>query len=271
MKHIYIILTLCLGCCQIPAAQRFFQSGDEVVELLEFVSFPEGLSYRDPVGADDPESVKLFKNYFNPVSLEAYLSYFLPQERPAATIEKFNKWQDHLKGNKMWLETILHVKTPDNNEFIIYQYTFESKEYILPNSAVFKKINNTWKHISLVNDRLAPFLKDIGALNTSFLTGLPRDQFHVNTISVLQTHKRSSTEKFDREMLFGKSKMYWEMKSVPESTLIYAKELFLKGEEVEMVNYIAESYQLDAYTLMGDLNALFGFPMFKFISPGKSN
>ncbi|MBP6679712.1 MAG: hypothetical protein KA166_00880 [Saprospiraceae bacterium] len=266
MKVFMVMMFFTVCVSQVSVAQLIFASENNQIEVLEQISFSKGVLYNEVVRGSDHPFVVLFKSYFNPASFETYKLFFLSSDWMGSSEEEFKTWQGHLKKNSLWLENILHVRDHQSLEFVIFQYTMETGEYILPSAAIFKKVNQSWKHISNVNDQQTPFLKSIGLLKPSYLTSMSTDPFLIERSRVSQSNERTAVEKFDRKKLFDSAKEVFSSIQVSPSDMAYAEDLFLKKAENEMVNYIAESYAVDPFDLMEKLNQAFGFSLFKFIN-----
>jgi hypothetical protein len=266
----YSLFLVCAFGCGLLSAQRTFQFNDYQIELVQYELLARVVDFREPVDPAQSELVQLFKQYFNPASFDQYRSFFLPQDWPGSTAADFSKWQAHLQQNQMWLEAILRVKDPHGNAFVIFQYTFESDEYVLPNSAVFKSVNGKWKHISLVNDLMATPLKQIGSLETGYLSALPREKFTIRVDDVAGQHARGSREKFNRSILFEKVQHVCQSKSMAAPDIQHARDLFIGKNEMDMVFYLADQYDMDVYALMETLNSELGFPLFRYIQTSKA-
>jgi len=72
-------------------------------------------------------------------------------------------------------------------------------------------------------------------------------------------------EKFDRKQLFTSVQEYLGSHAIRESDIAIAEDLFMENAEVEMVKFIASNYSMDAYEIMKELNARFGFTLFKYV------
>jgi hypothetical protein len=102
-----------------------------------------------------------------------------------------------------------------------------------PSAAIFKKVNQSWKHISNVNDQQTPFLKSIGLLKPSYLTSMSTDPFLIERSRVSQSNERTAVEKFDRKKLFDSAKEVFSSIQVSPSDMAYAKIYFLRRRKMK--------------------------------------
>ena len=263
MKKQYLILLLALQVCFSLEAQRIIQATSGQFTILQLHVVPGHVSCFDPVSSKDSPEIQLFKKYFNAGSFEAYRNYFLSADWGGFKEPEFVAWQTYLRTNTMKLEKTVHLRDQSGKEYVICQYTVDTDQYRLPGTAIFKKVNQAWKHISFMNDEEADDLKQIGLLQTSYIEALPGDGLP-KPLQNMVSNIDLPAEKFNRSTLFQKIKLSLEAKGVSASDLHIAESLFNEKAEVEMVQFISRDYKLDSYDLMEELNGIIGFTMFKF-------
>ncbi|MBK9106715.1 MAG: hypothetical protein IPL92_19680 [Saprospiraceae bacterium] len=257
-----ILLLSCI--CGVASAQRNIKTDMTMLSIEGWNASLKYISYLDPPRPEEDIAVKLYKSYFNPESFSKYRDFFLPSDWGGFTESDFNTWQTYLHENAMTLEKTLYLTDEQGQDFIICHYTVETKEYVLPGAAIFKKVNQGWKHISFMNDPLAMDLKEIGLLQTSLIEAIPEDG-KTRSLRSMKSNSAEPIEKFDRKKLFAGVKNVLLSRGVSASDLELSEKLFLEKAEVEMVQYIGQNYQIDSYDLMEELNTTIGFTLFKFV------
>lgn len=272
MKRTSLYILLFMSQYLIVSGQGYIQTDAHQMAIMDMqTEIKKSLSYLDPPTPDDPLAIRLYKQYFNPVSFEAYRNFFLGKDWGGFSESDFNAWQTYLRNNLVTLEKTMKIVEDNGQEYIVCHYTVETNEYKFPSIAIFKKVGQSWKHISFKNDPQAYDLKHIGLLKTESITSL-RDNGSAKKLSSLQQNNMlEPIEKFDRSILFGKIREALQLKEVSDADLNLSEQLFVEKAEVEMVKYLARSYALDTYDLMEELNTAMGFNLFKFARTVKSN
>ncbi len=271
MKRTSLYILLFMSQYLIVSGQGYIQTDAHQMAIIDIQPDGKDVSYLDPVRTDDPLEIRLFKQYFNPGSFNAYRNFFLAEDWGGFAESDFTAWQSYLRKNKVKLDKTMRVQEENNQEFIVCHYTVESEFYIMPSTAIFKKTGQGWKHISFMNDPEAMDLKQIGLLQTEAITSLREGGGTARLANLERKYTIEPVEKFDRAKLFGTIAGVLEEKEVSASDMSLARDLFVERAEIEMVKYIAGSYEIDVYDLMDELNTAMGFKLFKFVRTVKSN
>ncbi len=237
----YLILTCWLCLIWVPGtmAQGAIVHGSSALKLTEFRILETPVEFREAPKPDDDEVVRLFKHYFNPGSFNTYRTFFLPGDWGGFTQADYDAWQARLHANTLHLERVIRLEDPAGNKFLILQYWYENPQHVIPSQAIFKRINHEWKHISNVNDKLAP------------------------------AARLQSVEKFDRADLFERIRPVLATYPLRPEDMSLARTLFLEKAEVEMARFIAQTCTVDLYDLMHRLNTGLGFTLYKFANTTK--
>ncbi len=266
----YLILTCWLCLIWVPGtmAQGAIVHGSSALKLTEFRILETPVEFREAPKPDDDEVVRLFKHYFNPGSFNTYRTFFLPGDWGGFTQADYDAWQARLHANTLHLERVIRLEDPAGNKFLILQYWYENPQHVIPSQAIFKRINHEWKHISNVNDKLAPVLKQIALLDNSILEGLSTSTETLD-LSGGPAARLQSVEKFDRADLFERIRPVLATYPLRPEDMSLARTLFLEKAEVEMARFIAQTCTVDLYDLMHRLNTGLGFTLYKFANTTK--
>lgn len=269
MKRFIWIITIVFSLDVLVVGQKTIQTEAFQWVIHEMYVFHNEVSYLTPPQPHDQPAVRLYKQYFNPASYQAFRDFFLPADWPGSSKSDFDKWQSFLHLNNPRLEKILRLQNEFNNEFIICHFMIETIEYMYPGTAIFKKTNQGWKHISFINDPEAGELKQIGLLRTAYLESIVNEDSPAQLRNMQVNNSISPTEKFDRSKLFSGVRQVLKSRNVSDSDLILCEKLFIEKAEVEMVQYIGQAYTIDVFDLMGELNEVIGFSLYKFVNTAK--
>jgi len=255
----------------VTLSQTVIESNGYRFTLEEINSGLQHIDFTVPVQSNDDPLVKLYKQYFNPASFSVYRSFFLPGDWGGFTQADFDSWQSHIHNNQMILDKTMLLRDHFGNAYAICQYRLSTREYEIPGTAIFKKINREWKHISFMNDEQASDLKKIGLLEDDYLKQLQVDGSSIQMREAASVESKKAIEKFDRDQLFISVRGYLSDLGVSTADLEIAEYFFTRKAEVEMVKYIAEAYHLDPYDMMKELNTLLGFTLYKYVQTAKTN
>jgi hypothetical protein len=262
---------MCWICLQATAVgQRTIEVDGYQFEIDQLKTGLQNISLESSVLPGDDPVVKLYKQYFNPPSFAAYRSFFLAADWGGFTESDFNAWQSRVHNNQMILDKTMQLHDQFGNKYAICQYRMITKENEIPGNAIFKKINQDWKHISFMNDQQADGLKAIGLLDDEYLLLLPEDGSSRKLANAPASVSKAPIEKFNRNEIFQSVRKILAAKGVSSNDMTIADNLFAGKAEVEMAKYIAVQYKLDVYDLMEELNGALGFTMFKFVRTAKS-
>lgn len=264
MNKVFFFIMAFIWICTSATGQRNIKTDHAILSIHELMATDQKISYLDPPLPEESLPVRLYKSYFNPGSFTSYREFFLSKDWGGFTENDFNAWQSYLNENKMTLNKTIQLQDDHGGNYIICHYTVETKEYVLPGTAIFKKVNQAWKHISFMNDSLAMDLKQIGLLKYSAIEEMPEDA-RPRALRSMMSNTEEPVEKFDRMKLFSDVQGILHSKEVSASDIALAEKLFLEKAEVEMVQYIGQAYQIDPYDLMEELNTAIGFRFFKFV------
>ncbi len=268
MRYVVLTVLICL-CVDVSfMAQGTIVKGNVTLTLSEFQPLDKPVEFREALKPDDDQAVQLFKRYFNPGSLEAYRTFFLPGDWGGFTQADYDAWQARLQANTMHLERIIRLEDPARNNFLILQYRYENAQYVIPSQAIFKRINREWKHISNANDKPAPVLKQIALLDDTVLSRLSASSETLH-LSGGEVARLQSVEKFDRADLFERIRPVLATYPLRPEDMSLARTLFLEKAEVEMARFIAQTSTVDTYDLMDQLNTALGFTLYKFVNTTK--
>ena len=271
MKKLFLLCGVWLFFSITVFAQRTIQVDQFQMVIDQVTSITLPVQLTDPVHPQDDEPIRLFKKYFNTSSLAAFRSFFTEADWGGFSQAKFNEWQQYIRNNPYTLEKTIQLHDQFGNAYIILQYQVNTPHYVIPGTAIFKRINQQWKHISFINDPQAEGLHTIGMLTHAYLQNMADRGPSRSVQSITSNDICSVSEKFDRKHLFTTCRQLLEQRSVSEEDISLAETLFLEKAEVDMVKYIGSEYSIDPYELMRVLNQQFGFELFVFSDSGNSN
>lgn len=271
MKKSITLFFLWTFHCTVCPAQRTIQTDQFQMTVEELAVYDQNISFSAPESNESTFAIRLFKQYYNPPSFEAYRAFFLTSDWGGFSKADFDKWQLYIHSNQLILNKTMRLHDQNGNAFIICQYTLETPQYEIPGTAIFKNINQSWKHISFMNDPQAYDLEHIGLLSNEAVTALSENGVSQRLRSIPAENMYTPKEKFDRRRLFVAVKSTLQAKGVSMQDIAIAETMFVGRNEVDMVKYLGETYPLDPYDLMEEMNKLFGFSLFKFANTLKSN
>jgi len=259
MRNIIIYLIL-ISTTTVVEAQVSFTHGDSEMFLVDRKTFSQPIPYDQQVSIYEDPWVKVFKQYFNSSSFDVFKSFFLPQDWGGFSVDQYNQWQKTLRADKLYLEQVLLVKDAAGNEFLVFQYFMETPARTLFHSMMMKRHQQSWKHVSIMNDQQALILKrlgdmDIASLNEKMQSRAPG--IKLDQLQVEQT--RTYKEKFNRQEIFSTIAEVLKAFNVSEGDVTNARQFFLTSQDNLMIDFIVTQYKMDKSELIETINAKCGF------------
>lgn len=233
--------------------------------LLDRIVPSQRIVQTDPDQPGEDYRIRLFKDYFNPTSLESYKDFFLPNDWFGLSPSGFTEWQQNIAVKKLQLQQILHLQDQQKNEFLVIQYSMESQEYSVYQSTEFKKTPLGWKHTNIQNDPQAAFLMRLGSLNLDADERTTCMPGKIIDLDVLQAnHIRTYTEKFDRADVFRKIETYLVESGLGREDIELAKTYFLVKDDQAFVEHLSGQFKVDYRKLIESINSSAGFELLRF-------
>lgn len=244
-----------------------FAFDNTTLHLEKHTHYPAPLAYDSPIQSGESLESKLFKEYFNPGSYEAYRGFFVPGEMPQISLKEYIEWQDLLKVDRLHLHDCFQIKDQYNQQYIVFQYTMDNPQFMYYHSLIMKQVGTQWKHISFEKDAVAAPLRRIGQMQAEYIdeaNKVPVSSIDLNSIPKELT--RTSFEKFNRTTLVEKLESVFVYLELTEDERRKAKELFLNDQDGEMLMNISNQHSMDYLQLVDLVNNACGFKIIKYTS-----
>lgn len=261
-----MISFLLISCCVHLTAQDqpAFKYEGRIMYLVDRLLPGQPTLHTDADQPGEDFRIRLFKDYFNPTSLDAYREFFLPGDWFGLNLEDFKRWQINIAIKKLRLQQVIHLKDQNANEFLVFQYSMESPEYSVYQSTEFKKTAMGWKHTSIQHDPEADFLMRLGSVHFDVdqsTTCIPGKIIDLDILKV--DHIRTYEEKFSRADVFKKIEADLLGSGLSAEDIALAKTYFMARDDQSFVEYLSEQSKEDNRKLIERINTSAGFELLR--------